>query len=279
MPAGDETFPVKRFFLLCVLSFFYLPSVARTESSPSATQESELRSRIQATRDWLTDDAQAQRLAGETYNLGTTYLEEDQPGKAHEWLLFSRSLASKDATIQHNLSLAAERLGARIGKAALEPARAEWEAFVPRSALKAALDLFFGLLLCLALGLELWKRLAPDAKPVSSNTDLRSFLPKTWSMAAIGVGLAGLGVTQVALVESDHEAKAVLCEETVLRSGPGDSYVSLATLSPGVVLPVESAKIGKGPSSQGRWLKVRHAQGELGWIPESASLPLSKNWP
>lgn len=279
MPAGDETFLVKRFFLLCVLSFFWLPSVARTESPPSATNESELRVQIQKGRDWLTDDAQAQKLAGEAYNLGTNFLEDDQPGKAHAWLLFSKSLASKDPTIRHNLALAAERLGARIGKASVEPARAEWEGFISRSTLKAGLDLFFVFLIGLALGVELWKRLAPNTKHEAPGSDLGTLFPATWALFTVGVGLAGLGGTQLALMDSVHEAKAVLSEETVLRSGPGESYVALATISPGVVLPVESAKAGKGASSQGRWLKVRHAQGEFGWIPESASLPLSKNWP
>ena len=279
MPARDETFLVKRIFLLCVLSAVYLPSIARSESPTPASSESEIKLRIQGGREWLSDDAETQRLAGEAYNLGTHYLEDDQPGKAHAWLLFSKTLASKDSTIEHNLKLATERLVARVGKAAVEPARQEWEALISRGTLKAVIDLFCALILSLSLGLGLWKRLSPQAKNEPLSPGSTSLLPGAWNLTAIGLGLAGLGASQVILGSFSQEAKAVLIDETVLRSGPGDSYVSLAPLDAGTVLPVETARAGKGASSLGRWLQVRHAHGELGWIPESTCLPLSKNWP
>jgi|GEM_PF-3026774 len=277
MPARDQTFIVMRSFLLCVSIFLCVPLPASAQVPSLPDTEGSLALRVRENRNWLTDDAATQSLALEAYNVGTRLLEDDQPGKAHAWLSFARTLASTDAGIATNLTIARDRLQARIGRASLEPAKNEWETLLNREALQGLLDLICVFAMTLALGIGLWRRLSPNQ--VGSTIDQSPpIAPPPVLLLISGVGLVGLILSRVFL-GGGTEYRAVLSEETVLRSGPGESFVSLSTLAPGVIVPVEMAREAKKGAPAERWLQIRHTQGALGWIPERTCLPLSKNWP
>jgi hypothetical protein len=207
------------------------------------------------------------RLALDSYHLGTLHLLSDEPGEAVAWLSYSDSLIPGNDSTTRNLSLARSKLAARIGTEELEPGQRTWLKSVSDELLGLTAQFLGVFFAALALGMTAWR--------ISSATSS--------SPAGIGVSWNGgilLGAAALLFFagltwrSQANGSRFAVLEPLVARSGPGETYVELAKLSPGILLKLDSNE----GSAKG-WLKVRLSQGRKAWIPSKSALPLSKRDP
>ena len=291
MPTHEQTREVMARLALCVFMVLWFVNPAQAQTSdqggtqPSATlealpqggAEAILRQKLFADEGRHAGTDSALRLGFEAYNLGTQYLTAGDPGSAHAWLMVASSLVPDDPDTEHNLNLARRQLEARIGRDGVLLARAPWEEFISTTTASRLIQLFGLLLLVVPLGVTALRKAEQNGTEQSS---LHPFRPSTPSLVSLLSGLL-LIVGSQWMASELSAAQAALSMPVTLRSGPAESFVNLGALPGGVVLPVLQARVAHSNSADRneRWLQVRYAPSKLAWIPESACLPLSKNWP
>ncbi len=268
---------------LCVLVFFsFLHGVqaqSSIDSQPLDELGAQLRARVMGTGGLGMGTDAARRLGFESYNLGTRYLTDGQPGAAHAWLALASQFLPNDPDTQRNRDIAKRQLEARVGKEGVFLGRNPWEAVVSTSTATSMVKLLGLLLLFISFGnLVLRNKKRADDAPVTPRRLLAFFRPTPMVLTGLGAGVLLLVSSKWMSIDSAGIEAALIGQATV-RSGPADSFVNLAELPQGAVIPVLQVR-RSGPGAAGeRWIQVRYAPSKLGWIPESTCLPLSKHWP
>ncbi|OFZ70322.1 MAG: hypothetical protein A3K03_03895 [Bdellovibrionales bacterium RIFOXYD1_FULL_44_7] len=195
------------------------------------------------------------------YNLGNTYYRLGQFGLATAYLEKSNRTRAHDPDIQQNLSLAKAALSKQIGEDRIDPASGWIESISDN----APLDEIRGILGLFAFVLTLlWIR---------SYYKSRS-LKRTLLQPAGLLGLLALAITaSLYLIQrlnaSSPPAVAVTAES--IRSGPGEQFIELTRIEPGMKIRLLEKSAKSGDEA---WQQIRYSKSSIGWIKESSLLPL-----
>ncbi len=188
------------------------------------------------------------------YNLGNSYYQTDQLGRAVLNYERARLLAPRDPDIRHNLAVVRQEIPDQLEQVPEFFLSRWWRNW--RETLSPGAWGVLGLLLLWAGigGLALWL-LAPRRKY------------RKWGFLA-GVILLllsalpfGLGAGRQAY-RSDTDIAVILSKEVVLRSAPDQQSQSIITLHEGLTVDLLD--------TIGDWYKVRLPDGEQGWLPMKA---------
>ena len=110
-------------------------------------------------------------------------------------------------------------------------------------------------------------------------------LRKTFVQSSGIVGLLAFGLT-ASLYAAQRSAQAhppaVSLQGQVIRSGPGNQFLEIGKLKPGMTVrllgPVSAAMLANDPASKAdgteTWHQVRFTEDEMGWVPTSSLLLL-----
>lgn len=205
------------------------------------------------------------------YNLGTLLFKMGRAGQAVAYLEKANRMSPHDPSIQQNLRIARASLSQVIGAEKLDPSSSWIESLVDR----VPLDETRGTLgLMVFVVLLFWTR---------SYFKTRS-LQKTLIQPAGYLGMLGISLVlalYAAQRYSEGRPPAIAIDRQTVRSGPGDQYLELAQLEPGVKIRLlqegtESAAAGSPVPSSGspKWWQIRYGTDSVGWVRASNILPL-----
>lgn len=187
------------------------------------------------------------------YNAGNLNYRLGQFGASLAYLDHARYLAPRNKEILSAYSIAQSALFSSIGTRDLDPGATWYESLgetIPLDALTAFFSI--GFFCCVYASLHRIKT---------------GGIKK----ATLGVGATALFLcltlgTGLFVFLRPKTNLAVCLEKTTLRSGPGESYLQLSVLDPGIRVRVT----GK----PGEWIPVRYAPNSLGWVKTSSMLLL-----
>jgi tetratricopeptide (TPR) repeat protein len=199
------------------------------------------------------------------YNVGTLLFRSGLNGPAVAHLEKAYRLSPSDPQIRHNLEIARNSLIRLIGAEKLDPASTWDEKLADRLSRADArfLAAMFGLSSAIAWILSFLR--------VRS---LRSTLTRPAGLFGV-TGLIILSLSLGAQRLAQTRPSATCVEQTVVRSGPGDSYLEIGRLEAGsnlrLLTMTDLATPNAGP---GGWIQIRHTKGDIGWVRSSSLLLL-----
>lgn len=195
--------------------------------------------------------ARPPKTAAEFYNLGTLALSLQKPGEALAYLERAKALDPFDADTAQNLKIARDQTALALGSALkLDPASHWSESLADRVSLEEIRGVLGAIGL---LTVFFWFR---------SYRKHRRFLRVFWEAP----GLLGLSaaILTLGLYICDRRAEAyppaIALERVTLRSGPGDGYLAMGTLEPGVRVRIEDQNPNAG------WIQVRYGPDQVAWV-------------
>jgi hypothetical protein len=183
-----------------------------------------------------------------SFNIGNLYYRIGKYGEAVAYLERARALAPGSHEIRTALDLSTRSLLSQMGTRDLDPAAAWYERMDQHFPLPA-LGAVFAVVCCISL----W------------NSRGRRTQPSFW--AAITFGLLATSAAALGYLSSlSHSAVAI--EASMIRSGPGETYLELSRLDAGLkVRDVDD-------SASADWASVRYDGGKTGWVKKSTLLLL-----
>ena len=206
--------------------------------------------------------AQPEETARYYYNLGTTYYRLKKMGQAVAYLEKANRMLPHDLDTQNNLSFAKEGLAQLLGPENLDPSSTWAEQVADRVSLDEARALLGFLGLCVVL---LWMRAYLSERNLS----------KAFSNPAGWIGIFGFLITVgVYWVQrrADSVPPVVCLEASIIRSGPGDSFLQLGKASIGSKYRSLGLSPGVQPSEE--WRQIRYSHDGIGWMRSTSLLPL-----
>jgi len=210
----------------------------------------------------------------QAHQLGSDYLKGGRTGEAFAWLQYADSLArGQNEELRTQLVKAKALWVQKLGASGVEPVLFFGLNQEQRSDLSLGLQLLGGAALIFALGLIAW-RLAGrlDQNPEPTRTP---FAVSPVHFFAVVLGLlswgAGYGI--------DPSSRANVVTRTVgeVKSGPGESYMTLSSLSPGVILEQLSQRGQMRAPPHEAWVQVQFNEDEKGWVRAENVLFLSNS--
>jgi hypothetical protein len=201
------------------------------------------------------------------YNMGTIYNKLGRTGLAVAYLEKANRLQPHDPAIQKNLKGAHDELGRLIGTDRLD-ASSTWAESV---ADHVSLDEIRGTLGLLgSITLILW------LQAYLRTRRLRKTLLQPAAICTFVGFLITIGLYSVERMAESHPP-AVAVDHQVVRSGPGDRFLELSQIEPGMKLrvlgPVADSEAQAGGSSEA-WRQIRFSQDGIGWVRVSSLLLL-----
>ncbi len=185
------------------------------------------------------------------YNLGNSYYQEKQLGKAVLFLERSLQLAPRDADIQHNLKVIRQELQDDIEE--LPPFfLAKWWKGLSNVFGSGLWSILAILTMWLAIGgLVLWLR------GHERSQKKKGFLAGM-ALLVLSFLFFALGNTK-ATIEKDSGHAILMPQEIALRSAPDADSKVIVALHEGTKVAIQD--------QISDWYKVRLANGEVGWLP------------
>ena len=191
------------------------------------------------------------------YNKGYLTFRLGQTGRSVAFFEKALKLAPADADTRHNLLLARQRRMSEIGVRSLDPA----SLFFERVSEQLSLDQVRNVLGITAMLLVFaWIRGFRLRKSIV----FALFRPVSLILAVVFLS------TGAVFFLGKHGGNASVCvalDETVVRSGPGESYTELSKIASGV-------KVHKLSEEVGGWWQVRYETDAIGWVSNKALLSL-----
>jgi len=211
--------------------------------------------------------AQAGPGASYHYNLGIIYYRVNQLGNAVAHLEKANRLRPHDPDIQHNLLVARSALGKLVGESRLDAASTPLESFadnIPIDEMRGVLGLVVFVLTLF------WIRSFAKTRSVRRTLLKPSGLI---GIIALGIAMTLFAAQQLATV---HPPAACIASQTI-RSGPGENYLELARVEPGMKLRI-LGPASNTPGTDGtpgeEWKQIRYSAEGIGWIRTSSLLLL-----
>ncbi len=190
--------------------------------------------------------------ARDLYNLGTALLKVSQVGPARAYLEKARflNLTTHEVPAQFidtNLLLVREKLSQQIGTAASHEVASNLEQWAdsPLSAWILAIAALFAVI---GLG----------------------YFTKTRRALAVLPGICFIVLALCTQLGRDT-VPAYTLKDSVIRSGPGESFLELSRLPAGAPLRVTNEERAR-PDGTESWLQIRYGKTDLGWLPSAALL-------
>jgi tetratricopeptide (TPR) repeat protein len=259
----DIMYDFRRFFFLSTLAICSSFALAESNAPKPSWQEAQEQFKNARFADALkTLEATPANEALYFYNLGTTHLKLGQVGKAVAYLEKARRIHPNDSDITYNLLLARKELSKRIGDGRLDAA-SSWLETLPQQIPLEEAQASVGLLAFIFIIFWFYTYLQTHKfkKSLARPTGLLAVL-------ALGITIVTYGVQQFA----DLSPTAVCLESQVIRSGPGEHFLELAHVEPG--MKVRLTESTATPEAAKNWQQVRYANGQVGWIHASSLLLL-----
>lgn len=198
------------------------------------------------------------------YNLGTLHMQLNEPGLARAYLELAKQLNTSDNQTQssdllNNLRMATKSLANTQGADRLDPASNSLEVLGERlNSEEAQGSLALAALIALTLCLRIYLKTRSLRATFCSPT---------------GVAIALILTLVVSLVGTQKYASlnppAFALEKQTVRSGPGEQFLELSQLEPGMRIRVT----GHGGSNDS-WAQIRYTPEKFGWVPSSSLLLL-----
>lgn len=196
------------------------------------------------------------------YNLGTLYLRSGNPGLAVSHLEKARALGLNDSEASAQRDQAKQELSLSIGENRLDGGSTLLHR-VGDGITSTTHDLFVGALLCIGALLFVFS--------VIRRRRVQLALRSTMGVLAVISWLLASGVV-VLFMTSRATPPLMAIQATSIRSGPGESFLELEPLMPG--MKTRHTRVQQTDSTGSNWLQIRFREGRIGWIPAAAVLPL-----
>lgn len=207
------------------------------------------------------------------FNLGNVYYRMGRYGAALAFYEKAKKLDMRDLGVQKNIQIVRNRLILQMGgQDRLDPASHAIEVLsdrLPLDEVRATIGL---LVIVISL---IWLRRYLKTKNI-----YQTF----FHAASMLVGTALLLTLFFYATKrySERTPAAVVLESQVLRSGPGEQFMDLGRLDPGVKIRVLSEvfseesvqKDGNQDLNPGRWRKIRYSQDGVAWVHDASLLLL-----
>lgn len=213
------------------------------------------------------------------YNLGSVYFRMGELGSAMAYLEKAKRMNPQDPDIGHNLELVRQALTAKAGISRLDPASNWAEAAADHLPLEpvggtVALILF----LALVLSIRNYRKTRSSNTAGTPRAALVHALTRRSGLVSLFALLAMGGLVAVESL-GESAPPAVLLTSQVVRSGPGERFLDLATLQAGVKVRLTGrvTQESNAPEGNGQaelWRQVRYGADAVGWIKGSSLLLL-----
>jgi tetratricopeptide (TPR) repeat protein len=195
------------------------------------------------------------------FNLGTLFYRAAKYGEAIAHLEKAHHLAPGDADTAHHLELAQAALGQKAGERSFDPA-SSWVETLSDHLSQLGFGGTVGLLsLTFVL---LWLRF------YLKTHSLRRTLSEPSGWITLTAAVLFVGLYGVILLGALNPAMMNL-ESQVVRSGPGEHFLELGRIEPGLKLRALGGQVLRAPDA---WRQVRYSSDGVGWVRDSTLLPL-----
>lgn len=177
------------------------------------------------------------------FNVGNLELRLGNPGLARAHLEKAKQMQPFSPKIDSSLRVARDSLGKVIGAERLDPATEWYNALDDRLPMRFVSGIF-GILAFLLSGIR----------------------RERGALFCFVFGLASLVTSQIAY---SHRG-VVMIEQQIIRSGPGDQFLELRRVEPGIKLRLQA----EPESSSSEWIQLRFSPDSTGWVKSSSVLLL-----
>lgn len=209
------------------------------------------------------------------YNLANVHFRLGHTGRAVAYFLKADRIDPFDTDVRANLAVARKRLARTSGTADLDPASSALERLGDRVPDSLGLALASLLLVVAA-----WIWILRYRRLRSSPSSIRDSFCREGGWAGIALtALAAIALTADQV--SDWAPAAAVLEAHAVRSGPGEHFLDLGRVTPGLKVRATSKAARRSissKSSQGggnvskTWRQIRFGKEAVGWVPESILL-------
>jgi hypothetical protein len=211
-------------------------------------------------------------FAEKAFHLGQSYWKEGRAGEAFAWLLFARGLETKDKSqVEKAFTQAKTAWFQKMGKSGVEPNQFLGLSNEERAAVSITLQVAGATVWLVSLVWIAWA-LFRQLNQRGTHSSRWGFLgPRVVIVFVFGLGSLVFGYS----IDTDRSPSVVTRKNIEVKSGPDENYMTLGSLSAGVIL--EALKQDHASPSERRkgWVQIRMNAEEKGWVREDHVLFLS----